>query len=174
MLISAASYQIHRTSSWLQPQKDLGLKKQLRQAFLLLQGIWNKGLYLLWAVFLTEGWPQKLWEGDGAWWTFWESGTGVGVPRKHMMSTDLHVMWVMPEWLQVVYPTWHLAVGVLVFLIGRARWIDGWGACKLGSMWAFQRESCRSHGTTRVPVSMSRPCVLVHRVNITFLVVWEA
>lgn len=60
----------------------------------------------------------------GAVWRWSWMGGVMGVPQeafsKHMMNRP--VTWVMPQWLQVLYSTQYLAVILLVFLIGRAKW----------------------------------------------------
>lgn len=63
MLISAASYQIPRTSSWLQLQKDLELENNAGGSAS--AGICDRGLALRWAVFLTEGLTSETGRGRG-------------------------------------------------------------------------------------------------------------
>lgn len=140
MLISAVSYQIHRASSWLQPQKDLELKK-------------NPGISIFAAMIeypralLTQSslpyWEltSELWKGDGAWWTSWDLGWGRGVPPQahgeHRPARGVS----HAEWLQVVYPTWHLAGCAFCPPNWKGK-TDWWMGCwKLGDMWASQNSA---------------------------------
>lgn len=56
----------------------------------------------------------------------WDEGGGVP-PQAHDEHRPARGV-SHAQRLQVAYPTWHLAVALLVLLIGRARRIDGWGA----------------------------------------------